>query len=265
LNVTLLGHAGFRFCDDQAWLNSFLFPIARDQFVKDLNRIGFEGRSHVMNPGDVFEINGDSVTIHPQASGVVQMLEDDTTKIQFDPTAPVPALIDRNPDRYTMDKLIRITHKLLADDMIAYARAGYDKSNNVINLYRRHRFRYIVALVFPEGEIGWYRFDFTKDMVSVQNGMGVAEETDMAHQIVASALVDWIDHKKSFFYLRAHSRRYQNVCDMSSEDGKVRVKPLLLPDLLMHFLLNEAVGSETAAKDQVDFELKAIRSEGVEA
>ena len=37
------------------------------------------------------------------------------------------------------------------------------------------------------------------------------------------------------------------------------LKPIVLPDLLMHYLLNLAAGSETAARDRIDLELAALR------
>jgi len=37
------------------------------------------------------------------------------------------------------------------------------------------------------------------------------------------------------------------------------LKPIVLPDLLMHYLLNLAAGSETATRDRIDLELPALR------
>jgi hypothetical protein len=37
------------------------------------------------------------------------------------------------------------------------------------------------------------------------------------------------------------------------------LKPIVLPDLLMHYLLNLAAGSETATRDRIDLELAALR------
>jgi hypothetical protein len=52
------GAAGFRFCGDHAWLNAFLFPISRERFVTDLKRLDPDISTQIMNPGDVFEIDG---------------------------------------------------------------------------------------------------------------------------------------------------------------------------------------------------------------
>ncbi len=75
------------------------------------------------------------------------------------------------------------------------------------------------------------------------------------------ALVGWIEHTKSFYYVRAYSRRYGTLCELTFEGGQVRLKRRALPDLLMHYLLNVMEGSEFAAKRQIDMELQTILSE----
>ena len=37
------------------------------------------------------------------------------------------------------------------------------------------------------------------------------------------------------------------------------LKPIVLPDLLMHYLLSLAAGSEIATRDRIDLELAALR------
>ena len=74
----------------------------------------------------------------------------------------------------------------------------------------------------------------------------------------ASALAGWIAHEKSFFYARAYSRRYDTLCMLAAADGHVRLERRALPDLLMHYLLNAAPGSELAAKHYVDRQIEAI-------
>jgi hypothetical protein len=75
----------------------------------------------------------------------------------------------------------------------------------------------------------------------------------------ASALAGWIEHSKSFFYVRAYSRRSGTLYDLTAERRQVRLDRRPLPDLLMHYLLNVMEGSEVAAKRQVDLAIEAIR------
>ncbi|HSR57829.1 MAG TPA: hypothetical protein VLL57_06550 [Candidatus Binataceae bacterium] len=58
--------------------------------------------------------------------------------------------------------------------------------------------------------------------------------------------------------MRAYSRRFTTLHELERPGNEVRVTPLALPDLLMHFLLNVAPGSDTAARRHVDLELEAL-------
>jgi len=58
--------------------------------------------------------------------------------------------------------------------------------------------------------------------------------------------------------VRAYSRRFTTLYELERKGESVRLKPLVPPDLLMHYLLNVAPGSQTAARRRVDRELDAI-------
>lgn len=70
------------------------------------------------------------------------------------------------------------------------------------------------------------------------------------------------DRRKSFFYVRAYSRRFTTLHELERPGNEVRVDPDALSDLLMHFLLNVAPGSDTAARRHVDLELEALPGAG---
>lgn len=258
------GSAGFRFCAAHAWLNSFVFPISRERFVMDVIRLGFRGAIEIMNPGDIFEIGGESVTYRAGASGVARLIEDDTTKIRFDPAAPVPELMDPNPDGHSQEILTQITDSFITNGIGPYARKGYQREDSVVSLYRRHLASYAIAVVFPDGATKWYRFEFDPETVRLLSGPEAEGTADMVHQIAASALAGWIEHTKSYFYVRAYSRRYGTPYKLYLEEGGVRLERQPLPDLLMHYLLNVMEGSESAAKRQVDLELRSILPESSE-
>ena len=74
----------------------------------------------------------------------------------------------------------------------------------------------------------------------------------------SSRLTGWIERRKSFFYVRAYSRRFTTLYELERKGESVRLRPLAPPDLLMHYLLNVAPGSQTAARRRVDLELEAI-------
>ena len=125
--------------------------------------------------------------------------------------------------------------------------------------YRRHQVRYAIAIVLPGGETNWYRLEFDPQEVSLVAGAEAAGPADVVHRITASALAGWIEHRKSFFYVRAYSRRFGTLYDLTAEGRQVRLNRRPLPDLLMHYLLNVMEGSEVAAKRQVDLAIEAIR------
>ena len=89
-------------------------------------------------------------------------------------------------------------------------------------------------------------------------GTAASHEVDITHKIATSALIGWIERKKSFFYVRAYTCRYETVYQVCKSDGQVHLKAVHLPDLWMHYLLNAAPGSEFAAKHHVDLVLQSL-------
>ncbi len=249
------GAAGFRFCDAHAWLNPFLFPISRRRFAEDLERLRFRGAIAIMNPGDVFDIASGRIAHRPGASAIAAMEEDDSAAIDFDPTAPVPALSDPNPDGWSKHALHRVIAPLI-EGLASYARDGGTGADKVISLYRRHGAAYALAIVFPDGEVERHRFDFGADAVRIIRG--TTAPGNMGHSIAASALAALIEHTKSFFYVRAYSRRHQAVYDVATAAEGPELQRHVLPDLLIHYVLNVAPASERAARHFVDRQLAAL-------
>lgn len=143
--------------------------------------------------------------------------------------------------------------------MAEYAQSGYHLDDRVIGLYRQHAARYALEIVFPEGSPEWFRFQFDQDEVRITCA-ATAPSADIVNRIAASALAGWIAHEKSFFYARAYSRRHEALYTITTVDGRVQLERRALPDLLMHYLLNVAPGSDLAAKHYVDRQIEAIRS-----
>ena len=92
------GSAGFRFCGEHAWLNRFLFPVSRRAFLADLGRVSPDQRAEAMDPGDVVEMSDGEARIVRGASPFVRCLGGSDDELRFDPTSPVPALHDPNPE-----------------------------------------------------------------------------------------------------------------------------------------------------------------------
>jgi hypothetical protein len=256
--ATCPASAGFRFCGDRAWLNAFLFPISRDRFKTDLGRIGFRGVVSVANPGDVFIIEDGGVTHAPGASALGRLIADDTDRIAFDPTAPVPELVDPNPDGRSSAALESAVAAFASDGLFAYARAASSHGDRAAAQYVARGASYGLVVAFPGGERRGYRIDFDRGDVRLRTDASAAAAADVVHRIAASALVDWSECRKSFFYVRAYSRRHQASYALSAAGSEVRLRPRPLPDLVLHYVVNVAPRSRFAAKDAVDREIDRL-------
>ena len=62
--------------------------------------------------------------------------------------------------------------------------------------------------------------------------------------------------------MRVYSRRFSTLYELSRQNEQVRIKRVVLPDLLMHYLLQVAPGSETAALRHIDLEIEALSRPG---
>ena len=255
--VVVPASAGFRFCDDHEWLNAFLFPISRERFVADLVRLAPAVDPRLCDPGDVLEITaGGEILLHAGTSPVARTQAVDTWRIAFDPTAPIPPLTDPNPDGYPPAQLER-----LAVDVVGglgeWVKTPAGDDDRVVRAYREHRVRYRVALVFPGGAERRFDLDFGPDQAPfAEAGVG---EPDLVHRIAASILAGWAEHRRSFFSVRAYSRRFGTVYALGYDNAPVALDAVTLPDLLMYYLVYVVEGSEVAALTEVNHQLSALR------
>jgi UDP-MurNAc hydroxylase len=257
--VAVPGSAGFRFCDEAAPLNPFLFPISRERFLADLQRLDDGIGTEVANPGDVFAIDGECVERRPATSEVASMVEDDSHLIRFDPTQPVPDLRDPNAGGYSLDTLLDVCDRTVRHGLFEYARLGHAEEDRIIRAYREHQTRYAIEIVFPQNSAAaHYCIEFTDRGPRFLTGTPASEPADMLHRIAASALLDWIEHRKSYFHVRTYSRRHSILYRLDQRQERVHVAPYELPDLLMHYVLNVAEGSALAAKTLVSRQLQSV-------
>jgi UDP-MurNAc hydroxylase len=257
--VVIPASAGFRFSDDHGWLNAFLFPISRERFVADLARLEPELDCRVLDPGDVVVIGTDGhIALRRSASPVARTEARDTARLAFDPTAPVPPLADSNPDRYEPIRLeslaVGLVHRV--GEWAASRTAAEDR---VIRAYREYRVRYRIGLVFPDGTERRFDIDFTTGQAQLCEVGAGGPEADLVHRISASALAGWAEHRRSFFSVRATSRRFGTVYALGRDDSRVALDAHTLPDLLMYYLVYVTEGSERAAITEVDQQLAALR------
>jgi UDP-MurNAc hydroxylase len=258
--VVIPASAGFRFSDDHDWLNAFLFPISRERFVADLTRLEPELECRVLDPGDVVVIGVDGhIALGRGTSPVARTEARDTARIAFDPTAPVPPLADANPDRY---EPIRLEHLAvgLVHRLGEWAASRTTAEDRVVRAYRERRVRYRIGLVFPDGAERRFDIDFTTGRPRVCEVSAGGPEADLVHRIGASALAGWAERRRSFFSVRATSRRFGTVYTLARDGSQVALEAHTLPDLLMYYLVYVMEGSERAAITEVEHHLAALRA-----
>ena len=238
--------AGFRFVDELGWLNRFVFPISRERFVRDLHELGPGTSTCVMNPGDVIHIDGGDVRCLSAASDVAVTNCDDTDLIGFDPTAPIPELTDPNPCDDPLDELLHRTEELIVEPLRRFVTNQQATMDPVVSAYRDLGVRYTLHVAGPNGDAGSYEWEF---------GSPTAQLT---HRIAASALIAWATHSRDFFSVRCWSRRDQLCYRVRRDDQRAVIDRAPVPDLLMHYLINVAPGSELAAKHHIDRQLREL-------
>ena len=255
------GSAGFRFADAVEWCNAFLFPVSRERFVTDLARVAPALRTQIANPGDMFEIDRGVVRHLAGASNVATMLEEDTARLRFDPTAAVPPLRDPNPDGYSEERIAKTVAECV-EGLTTFLRAAYaGRGDEVVEQYRTLGATYALGVVFPDGHETRWLVVFAETEARVEIGAPTSREIDSEHRIAASALTAWASREKSYFYYRAHSRMASTLYAVTRVDqGSVSVDPRAVPDLLGYYLQRRAKGAETAMKQRLDFQLRAYLS-----
>jgi hypothetical protein len=199
-----------------------------------------------MHPGDVLDIDNGDVRALRAASDVAITNCDDTELIDFDPTAPIPELVDPNPCGAPVIELVRNSEELVIEPLRRFTASPQAVTDPVVSAYRALGVAYDLDVVLPDGDACSHRWEF---------GSPTAQLT---HRIAASALVAWATHTKDFFSVRCWSRRSQLAYRVRRDNEQTLLDRVGVPDLLMHYLINVAPGSELAAKHHIDRQLREL-------
>jgi len=257
--LTVPGSAGFRFYGDHEWLNRFLFPISRELFLEDLRTLDATLETAMMNPGDVAEIHGGEVKIQRGASPFSRTLENDTYQISFNPTSMIPPLKDPNPEGYELGEMETNISRVIEQGLFPYCLEHARDQLQVAGRYFACQAIYGLEAVFPNYSINW-TIDFRTDPIGLYREKN--SQANVIHQIAASALNGWILRRKSFFYVRAYSRRFTTYHRVYGNAAGVHVIPVQLPDLLMYYLIYAAKDSPDSARQRIEFEIMQMQRKG---
>lgn len=245
--------AGFRFTDAFAWLNAHVFPISREQFLQDMARLAPALLTALVNPGDCLVVTHGAVAVQPQAVDYVTMVADDTWRLRYDPTAPIPPLLDHNPAHYGPQGLQEFVHGVLEQGLPQYLNTGLLHQDEVIAQYVQHGVVYQVEVVFPDARQQWtYCFEGARPPLSPRCDAS-APAPHMRHRITASALVDFCLGRRSYFAVRTQSRRAAQVFHLEPTQQGVQIREIDLPDLLTHYIIHHLPGAERRGADWVHF------------
>jgi hypothetical protein len=258
-SLVVPGSAGYRFAGHIAWSNAFLFPVSREYFLRDIQRVAPEIPAAIANPGDVFEIGGGSVVHQPAVSPLARMIEDDTHLLAFDATAPVPPLTDPNPLGYA-DALIEAQVTATLAGLEGFVRAAYtqDPPDPLVEVYRRAAMSYGLGVVFPDGHERWLHVHFEPDAPRIVAASAPLLGAIASHRVAASMLTARARYEKSYLYYRGFSRLTQTLLGSQVGEGNVIQESDEPADLLGYYLSYKAPGAERAAEARLDFQIETL-------
>jgi UDP-MurNAc hydroxylase len=258
------GSAGYRFAGPLEWTNPFLFPISRDYFLEDLARVAPEVPAAFANPGDLFEVDHGAVVRRAGASPFARMIEDDTRRLAFDATAPVPPLEDPNLQGYP-DAVIEAQVNESLEGLEHFVRSAYTAQppDPLVELYRRSGFTYGLGVLFPDGHERWVHFYFEPDAPRIEAASGRLRGAIASHRIAASMLTARARYEKSYLYYRGFSRLTQTFVGTETGAGGIVRETKEPADLLGYYLSQKAPGADRAAFHRMDFLLERFFRTGV--
>lgn len=257
--LLVAGMPGVRFAEPFGWTNAFLFPIPRSRFLADLARAAPDVTGLPGNPGDVFDITTGGVLRRSAASSLVTMIEDDTRRIDFDPTASVPPLSDPNLDGYAEGALIEQVDATLGE--LARFIASAHGTDPILHDHMRVRGSYGLGVVFPDGHERWLRATFDRETPRVERGEGSIRGALNTQRIAASVLTARARCERTYPYPGGLTRGTV-ISPARLIDGEVKVEPREPPDLLFHYLRTRPPGWPTQARRFLDFQLKPYLAKG---
>lgn len=246
--------AGFRFTDDLAWLNRHVFPISPARFVEDLHQLNPTLRTEMVYPGDTLSIAAGHIRVHRQTSDFVAMLEDDTQRIAYDASAPIPPLHDPNPAGYGLQGLQEFAQGVLEKGLPRYLVQAIAAGEQIVAQYLRYGVTYQVDVIFPNAETRCWTYCFDRQRRAVRHHAGASPTVPHVRQrITASALVDFCLGRRSYFAVRTQSRRSSQVFALLQTERGIVAQEVELPDLLTHYVLHAMPGAERRGADWLHF------------
>ena len=251
--------AGFRFTDDLAWLNRHVFPISPTRFVDDLRQLDPLLRTEELHPGDTLVVEQENIAVHRQASDFVTLVENDTHRIAYDASSPIPPLHDSNPSGYGLQGLQEFTQGVLEKGLPQYLVQALATGEQLATQYMQYGVVYQIDVVFPSGATRCWTYHFDRQRQVVRHYVGPSPTVPhMRKCITASALVNFCLGRRSYFAIRTQSRRSAQVFDLRQTEHGIVAQDMDLPDPLTHYILHAMPGAERRGADWINLVTKDI-------
>ena len=228
--------AGFRFVDRYQFLNQLLFPISAQRFINDIRTLCPQTRCFSVNPGDMIAVTSEGTTHEKQGSRFVQMKEDDTYLLSYDPMTPIPDLIDHNISGYPLAHLHGFIQAVIEQGFVAYLNGAIQQHEKEVSIYTQNQATYLLSVVFPDTTKQW-KFSFSAEGFTLEKGNQIMS-CDAMWKISASALLDLCEGKRSCWAIRPDSRKWSQLFRPKQTPVGLRTFEVDLPDLLTHFVVN---------------------------
>ena len=226
--------AGFRFVEPHDWLNSFVFPVSPIRFGKDLQRLAPMQDCVSAYPGDILVVRRGAVKHLHGASPYAKMIEDDTELIRFNPTSAVPPLWDPNFEQRPDPELKHGT-----DTFVHSLYLWLMKNESVqseITILRSLGIHYQLVFVLPDRAQRRYDLWFSHNGIRLERrGIG---DPHMVYSVAASVFLDWVELRRSAFFLRAYRRVFSTAVKWVQQDGVLHAREIEFVDLPAIFLRN---------------------------
>lgn len=209
------GSCGFKYVGGSAWLNRFVFPTTREQFLRDASRLAPGAEGLTANPGDVIEVTKDDVRLTPGGSAFVEMVRDDSSETAYDPTHAIPESTDENPNGYPEEEMLAAVGAFLRQ--VASVVEDSIRRESLFDEFRKVGAVLQLEVFFPSGPRAWW-LDFAGTPVEPREGRHPT--ANIFWKTPASVLVDLIMSRRTSEYasLGGYYRWFHRLYEVD-EDG----------------------------------------------
>ena len=164
------------------------------------------------------------------------MVEDDSYRLNYDPTTPIPPLTDHNLSNYPLHHLHGFASAVIEQGLVAYLQGAIATKDEAIVDYCKYAALYRLKVIFPDQVREW-NFIFQHDGFQLAKG-SYPKAPDSNYSITASALLELCEGKKSVWAIRPETRRWSRLLAPTNTVLGLRTLEVELQNPLTLFILS---------------------------